>query len=87
MKGNPWRNCLITYRQYKDDHLFVWQGSEEDFKLFTTYLNDNTWGLSFSGEICTDKIDYLDVTLSSENEKVITKNFFKKVVSNCFLKF
>lgn len=48
---HPWRNNIIRFKQYIDDLLFIWDGPENDFHSFTEYLNENNWGLKFSGEI------------------------------------
>lgn len=82
MNENSWNKNIITYRRYIDDLLFIWEGTEDTFKAFMTYLNKNQWGLFFSGTVSEAQIDYLDITISSEGSRVITKNFFKMCDSN-----
>lgn len=48
---HQWRKNIIIYKRYVDDLLFIWQGSDEDFKLFTGHLNNNDWGQIFTGTI------------------------------------
>lgn len=69
---------IVIYKRYVDDLIFIWQGSEENFKLFTNYLNDNDWGLTFAGIIYPKEINYLDITLFNVDNKICTRNYLKK---------
>lgn len=87
LSNHPWATSIVFYKRYIDDLVFIWNHSEKEFDKFTEYLNYNEYGVTLSGEISSVQINYLDVTLSHENGKVVTKNFFKKVYSNSFLDF
>lgn len=66
--------------------LFVWDGPETEFHSFTEYLYTSDWSLTFSGEINTT-VNYLEIILTNEGDKVITKNYFKSVDCNSLLEF
>lgn len=82
MSEHQWKDNIKLYRCYIDDLGFIWEGNEAEFLLFNNILNDNDWGLNFSGSV-----NSIDITLFNEGPKVFTKNFFKKVDSNYFLEF
>lgn len=87
MSDHNWKKDIVLYKHYIDDLIFIWQGSEKDFELFNNYLNENEWGLTFTGTINPKQIDYLDITLFTIDNKICTKKFFKKVDSNNFLDY
>lgn len=72
---------------YIDDLIIIWDRSSEEFKDFTDYLNLNDGGWKFSGETNPRHINYLDITLTNSDNKIITKNYFKPVDSNSLLDF
>lgn len=72
------RENIIFFKRYIDDLIFISDGPESKFTLFTQYLNTNIWGLNFSWEISSHDINYWDVTLFTENDRILSKTFFKK---------
>lgn len=71
---HKWKENIVLYKRYIDDLLFIWQGSAIDFEDFKIYLNENDWGLNFSGVINPVSVDYLDITLFHDRDKICTKN-------------
>lgn len=85
MNSHQWKKDIVVYKRYIDNLLFIWWGSEEDFRLFTDYLNNNDWDLTFSGTISSKTISislFLKLT-----KKSTLKTFSKKVNSNSFLDY
>lgn len=82
-----WKDQIIYYKRYIDDLVFVWKGNNITFNDFTASLNNNNWGLTFSGECNNNTLNYLDITLYIDNNKVCTKNYFKQVDCNSFLDY
>lgn len=87
MAEQPWRENTVFYMWYIDDLIFVWKSTTNDLTAFTNYINTNTWGLTFSGNIDPHNINYLDVTLFSENYTILIKTFLKKVDCSSLLEF
>lgn len=87
MSQHPWHNSIVLYKWYIGDLVFVWNNTEEEFHNFTNFLNENDWGLTFSGKISNISINYLDITLFHEGGKVLTRNYFKTVDSKSFLNY
>lgn len=81
---HPWKKNIISYLRYIDDLMFVWEGTESDSRAFTDYLNFYKWGLTFTGEISSESITFLDLTLFAHGDNILTKTFFKKTDSNSF---
>lgn len=83
----PWFDKILTYKRYIDDLIFIWAGPIREFEDFTNYLNDNDWGLIFSDDINPMSINYLDITLSHQDGKIITKNYYKSLDCNGYLDY
>lgn len=45
-----WSSNIILYKRYIDDLIFLWDGSEVEFKEFTNYLNQNHYGITLTGK-------------------------------------
>lgn len=65
---------IVMYKRYIDDLFFIWKGEKKDFDIFLANLNNNSWGLSFSGTILKQKFAYLEI--SGNNNIINTKTFF-----------
>lgn len=87
MGQHAWRDCIVKYKCYIDDLLFVWRGTENDFQDFTNYPNSYDWGLTLSGEISSTSINYLHLNLSNLGSKIVAKNYFKVVDCNSLLDY
>lgn len=48
---HAWVENIVLYKHYIDDLIFIWDGSETDFTNFTTHLNQNDYGITFSGKL------------------------------------
>lgn len=77
---SKWMENIIIYKRYIDNFFFIWKGEKEDFDIFVNYLNNNNWGLAFTGNISKTKLEYL-------NKSIITKTYFKPVDCNSLLNF
>lgn len=75
-ENHPWLSNIVTYKRYIDDLLIIWNGTSEEITSFTKHLNDNKWGLNFTSNHSTTKIEILDLELSNNNHTIIKKNFF-----------
>lgn len=85
--SNPWTKKIKIYKRYIDDLFFIWDGTELEFELFTAYLNQNEYGITLTGKVSSETMDYLDISLTTHNENIITKTHFKDVDTNSRLDF
>lgn len=73
------------YRRYIDDIIIVWEGSSESFLDFLDELNQNDYGISFTGKSNPDVIDYLDLQILKQGGELFTKTFFKVTDRNGYI--
>ncbi|XP_063797750.1 sialic acid-binding Ig-like lectin 5 [Pseudophryne corroboree] len=82
---------IIVYKRYIDDVLIVWKGTEIDWENFLAKINVNTYNLKFTGTFSPNRLEFLDLVLSTENfcstGKIETYTHFKNVDSNSYLQF
>lgn len=72
----PWSTNIILCKRYIDDLFFIWVA---EFNNFTNHLNQNNYGISRSGKTSSNIVEYLDIELTTPDDKIITKTNFKKV--------
>ncbi|KAM8967064.1 collagen alpha-6(VI) chain [Pelodytes ibericus] len=85
--NNPFGESLVLWRRYIDDVLIVWRGNRESLQDFVLHLNSNQHGLHFTSNIQDDTIDFLDLTLYIEDNKVLTKTYFKPSDGNGYIDY
>lgn len=84
---HPWSKNIKGYRRYIDDLFFIWDGTEMEFNNFTIYLNTNDYGIKLTGKISPNTLEYLDIELRSEGDRIISRTYFKEVDTNSLLDF
>uniref|UniRef100_A0A8C5N1Z7 Reverse transcriptase domain-containing protein n=1 Tax=Leptobrachium leishanense TaxID=445787 RepID=A0A8C5N1Z7_9ANUR len=82
---NPYRSKILFWKRYIDDIILVWGGTQEEFVDLTNYLNKNTLNLRFTHEIHRDSLNFLDVTLTRNEELVSTTLYRKETATNNLL--
>ncbi|XP_069805813.1 apoptosis-resistant E3 ubiquitin protein ligase 1 [Dendropsophus ebraccatus] len=53
---------------YIDDLVLVWKDSEDSFKLFAEYINNNEYGLKFTTCFGGNEVSFLDVRLVADTD-------------------
>lgn len=76
---------LTLYKRFIDDVVIVWNGDKESLEAFLNKLNDNTKNINLVWRIEEKEIDFLDLNISLEGQKIVTKTHFKKVDANSYL--
>uniref|UniRef100_A0A8C5M9N9 Reverse transcriptase domain-containing protein n=1 Tax=Leptobrachium leishanense TaxID=445787 RepID=A0A8C5M9N9_9ANUR len=76
---------IILYLRYIDDILMIWKGGEEDLVTFLNQLNTKDPNIKLESTWNRNTIDYLDLTIFSEGNKLYTKTYFKKVDTNSYI--
>uniref|UniRef100_A0A8C5W8X4 Reverse transcriptase domain-containing protein n=1 Tax=Leptobrachium leishanense TaxID=445787 RepID=A0A8C5W8X4_9ANUR len=82
---NPYRPKILFWKRYIDDIILIWGGTPEEFADFTDHLNENTLNLHFTHEIHRDSLNFLDVTLTRNEELVSTTLYRKETATNNLL--
>lgn len=71
----PWyvpSKHVIMWSRYIDDILFVWSGTRDYCLKLVTALNDNPFNIHFTMTISDSSMDFLDLTLQMENNRINT---------------
>lgn len=58
--------------------MILWEGTAETFENFLTGLNNNRYGITFTGKWHSHQIDYLDLQISKEGGQLLNGNVFQK---------
>lgn len=61
------KTMIMDSKWSDDDLFFIWKGDKSDFDYFLIHLNSNDWGLSFTGTITRNKLEHLDIELTTNN--------------------
>ena len=64
--NNPYFSKISLYKRYIDDIVIFWEGSEKELMDFVAYINNSSQFLKFTYEHSTEKINYLDLTISKD---------------------
>lgn len=79
------RANLKLYRRYIDDIIIIWKGSEEELQAFFDEINQNIYGITFTGNWNIQSIDYLDLQIYKNNGILNTRTFFKTTDRNGYI--
>ena len=94
-----WENTIVFTEQYEhftnhvlfwgrfiDDVLILWDGTETLFQEFVQNLNQNHIGMSFTSEINSETLTFLDLRISlSPGGRIVTEVYRKPTSTNTLL--
>ena len=76
--GFPLVELIYLWKRFIDDVLMLFKGSKEQCQEFVDWLNSLEPGvIKFKHEYSTEKVEFLDLTISIENCKLSTNLFIK----------
>lgn len=78
------RENLKFYRRYIDNIVIIWRVSE-DLQTFYNEINQNIYGITFTGNWSRQNIDYLDLQVYKNNGHLNTRTFFKITDRNGYI--
>lgn len=76
---------LNVYKRFIDDVVIVWNGDRNTLEMFLNKLNDNDKNISLVWKIDEKEIDFLNLNISLEGQKIVTITHFKNVDANSYL--
>ncbi|KAL2092169.1 hypothetical protein ACEWY4_011967 [Coilia grayii] len=82
---NPYLQYITHWRRYIDDIFFVWRGTENQLKLFHTYMNTSSPNLRFTMEFSTHQMSFLDILIYRDGNKLGTTLYRKATDRNSIL--
>ncbi|XP_078506116.1 uncharacterized protein LOC144763946 [Lissotriton helveticus] len=82
-----WMNNIIFWGRYIDDVIMIWDGPTLDLSEYFGYLNDNPFNVRFTMTHNQKAIDFLDVQLFVENNKIQSCTHRKATACNSILHY
>lgn len=76
---------LMLYKRFIDDVVIVWNGDKHKLEMFLNKLDDNDRNINLVWKIDDKEINFLDLNISLEGQKIVTKTHFKNVDANSYL--
>ena len=71
-QNKPW-----VWWRYIDDVFIIWQHGEEKLREFVNFLNGAHESIKFTAEWSTEKVNFLDVQVIKQSNKLVTDLFTK----------
>ena len=75
----------LLWLRYIDDIFILWQHGPEEFDKFVTYLNNNDYGLDFTRDGSSLRVNFLDITAILEGNHIETELYIKPTSSLSYL--
>jgi hypothetical protein len=76
---------IIRYFRFIDDGLLIWSGSRLDLLAVLNQLNNIIPGISITYNISTTTVDFLDLKLTKDNNKIIISTHQKSLNNYLYL--
>ena len=72
-------HCLLYFKRYIDDIFGIWIGSDREWNEFKDSLTFGVLTWDIAEQQLSSSVDFLDMTLSIENGRIVSKTFQKKM--------
>lgn len=76
---------LLFWRRFIDDAFFLWKGGAESLKFFMAKITSTKWGINFTYEYSITSVNFLDLTITKNEGRLLTKTFFKTTDRNGYI--
>lgn len=83
--NNPYIRFIESWTRFIDDVLVVWSGTGEQFEDFLIYINNNEINMAFTGTFGGVCVQFLDVQIEIQHDRIVTKGFRKETATNLLL--
>lgn len=83
----PFQLQVTQWSRFIDDIVFIWSGSREECLDFIAKLNTNPYNIFLTANISETSVDFLDLTLSLQNNRIVTNLHRKQTATNSLLHF
>nr|XP_055053423.1 uncharacterized protein LOC129438630 [Misgurnus anguillicaudatus] len=84
-QANPFIDYIAVWRRYLDDVFFIWTGSEKLLEDFFTFVNSKNEHLKFTISSDKEKMNFLDILITKENNILKTDLYRKPTDRNSIL--
>ena len=76
----------VWYR-YIDDIFMIWEHGKTELDSFIAHLNNGNKNITFSSEISENQLNFLDVTVKTINNRIVTDLYTKPTDRNTYLPY
>ena len=80
-----WSFKPLVWWRYIDDIFLLWQHGEEKLKEFQDILNRYHPGIKFTSTYSRERIDFLDLEIIKEGNRLLTDVFVKSTYTHQYL--
>lgn len=77
----------VLFKRYIDDILGIFVGSKEDLELFINHISNYHESLKFTSEISNVSVNFLDLKLTIQNDRISTTIHYKETDSHTYLRY
>lgn len=84
-KVNPHLKNIMNWRRYIDDVFFVWTGTTDELEQFHDFINSNNYQLKFTMEHNSEKMNFLDILVYKDSNKLFSNLYRKSTDRNSIL--
>lgn len=82
---NPFLPLITNWKRYIDDIFFIWTGTEAQLKEFHSFINSSSHHLKFTIEYDKHKMNFLDILLYRDSNRLGTNLYRKSTDRNSIL--
>ncbi|KAJ1103765.1 hypothetical protein NDU88_001186 [Pleurodeles waltl] len=80
-----WHTYILYWGRYIDDCFMLWTGDETSLQEFCNYLNANEVNIEFTCKYSATHLEFLDVELYVEGDKIESRLYRKPTACNTLL--
>ncbi|XP_069609793.1 uncharacterized protein [Ranitomeya imitator] len=78
---------VIKWLRFIDDIIIIWSGTSDELGAFIEELNNNCWNIKLTTTFSTISVDFLDLRVSMDQNRIVTTLFRKQTATNNLLHF
>lgn len=78
---------VTHWSRFIDDIVFIWSGSKQECLGFITVLDNNCFNIFLTATISDKAVDFLDLSLCLQDNRIITHLHRKKTATNSLLHY
>lgn len=82
--GRCWPHLLL-YKRFIDDIRIVWKGSRDELDQFFNHVGANQYGIKFTANVDRNTINFLDLEVFKNINKLSTRTHFKDTDRNGYI--
>ncbi|CAJ0965642.1 unnamed protein product [Ranitomeya imitator] len=86
-ENGAYKKFCQKWLRFIDDVIIFWTGTEEDYHLFLTDLNNNPFNIRLTSHLSRTSVEFLDLKLTLEGSYIVTTLYRKPTATNSLLHY